>query len=87
MKGVGSEGTCVGWVRIAPAPAFLGEDRDSKRWLSQITIDEARRGHGLGRGLLAALHDWLEAQGVEELWLRVYNWNEAALRLYARAGY
>ena len=37
--------------------------------------------------MLTALHDWLGEQGVEELWLRVYDWNEDAQRLYERAGY
>ncbi len=87
FKGVRAEGTCVGWVWVAPAPDFLGDDCERKRWLSQITVDEAQRERGYGRALLAVLHHWLEAQGVEELWLRVYNWNDAARRLYAKAGY
>ncbi len=87
LEGVRVDGTCVGWIWVAPAPAFLGDDYERKRWLSQITVDEAQRKRGYGRALLSALHHWLEAQGVEELWLRVYNWNDAARRLYARAGY
>ena len=98
LKGVDVDGVRVGWVWVAPAPsavavarsglvAFLGEDRERKRWLSQITVEEARRRRGYGRALLMALHSWLEAQGIEELWLRVYDWNEAARRLYAWAGY
>jgi GNAT superfamily N-acetyltransferase len=87
MKGVDPENAQVGWVWIAPAPAFLGKDQESTRWLSQITVDEAQRGRGLGRNLLEAVHDWLEAHGVEELWLRVYNWNEVAWRLYTSVGY
>jgi len=98
LKGVDVDGRRVGWVWVAPAPtaiavarsgltAFLGEDREHKRWLSQITIEEARRERGYGRALSVALHRWLDAQGVEELWLRVYNWNDAARRLYTWAGY
>jgi ribosomal protein S18 acetylase RimI-like enzyme len=87
LKGVLADGTCVGWLWVAPAPAFLGDDCEGKRWLSQVTIDKGLRGQGYGLRLLTALHRWLEAQGIEELWLRVYNWNAAALRLYDRAGY
>ena len=39
-------GAPVGWLWIAPAPAFLGEDRERKRWLSQITVEEALRFDG-----------------------------------------
>lgn len=87
LKGTSDDGATVGWICVAPAPEFLGRDGERMRWLSQITVGEAHRRRGYGLELLEALHRWLEAQGVEELWLRVYNWNEAALRLYARAGY
>lgn len=87
LKGTRSDGTTVGWMWVAPAPKFLGDDRERMRWLSQITVDEAQRRRGYGRALLETLHQWLEVQGVEELWLRVYNWNQAARRLYARTGY
>ena len=87
LKGVRADGTRVGWIWVAPTPEFLADNREDKRWLSQITVDEALRELGYGRALLDALHLWLKALGVEELWLRVYDWNEAARRLYARAGY
>jgi GNAT superfamily N-acetyltransferase len=87
LKGVHTDGTCVGWLWVAPAPEFLGDDRNRKRWLSQITVDDPLRGRGHGLALLESLHHWLELQGVNELWLRVYDWNDAARRLYARAGY
>ena len=45
------------------------------------------RGLGYGRALLDALHHRLASQGVTELYLRVYDWNAAARRLYAASGY
>jgi mycothiol synthase len=57
------------------------------RWLSQITVREGLRGRGHGRALLAALHQHLALQDVEVLYLRVYDWNTAARRLYATNGY
>jgi ribosomal protein S18 acetylase RimI-like enzyme len=57
------------------------------RWLAQITVDEALRGRGYGRALLDALHTFLVERGVRELYLRVYDWNTAARRLYARCGH
>ena len=87
LKGILTEGTVIGWMWVAPAPEFLGDDRENKRWPSQITVEESLRKRGYGRALLSALHDRLEAEGVEELWLRVFNWNEAARGLYTSAGY
>ncbi len=78
FKAVDSRGERVGWLWVAPLPEFFEEPRDKKRWLNQITVEETRRRQGYGLAMLAALHDWLGEQGVEELWLRVYDWNEEA---------
>lgn len=87
LKGVRADGTPVAWVWVAAAPEFLGAGCERIQWLAQITVQKDLRGRGYGRVLLEALHRRLEAQGVDELWLRVFDWNDAARRLYARAGY
>jgi ribosomal protein S18 acetylase RimI-like enzyme len=90
-KGLDAAGAPVGWLWVSPAPGFLERygvrDPARARWLSQITVAEGRRRRGYGRALLAALHARLVAEGVEALYLRVYDWNAAARRLYARCGY
>lgn len=80
-------GTRVGWVWLSPAPEHLGPGHDRTRWLSQITVNECRRGLGWGRATLAAIERRLASRGVEQLWLRVFNWNVAARRLYESQGY
>jgi len=87
LKGMDTSGTRVGWLWVSPAPEFLGENRERKRWLSQITVESHLRHRGYGRALLEELHHLLMEQGVEELWLRVYHWNETAIRLYETTGY
>jgi len=87
LKGVAEDGMRLGWLWIAPAPDFLGPGRERTRWLSQITVEERLRGQGVGWALLAALHDRLSAERVDELWLRVFDWNTAARRLYGALGY
>jgi hypothetical protein len=76
---------------VSPAPGFLERygvrDLARARWLSQITVAEGRRRRGYGRAVLEALHARLVAEAVAALCLRVYDWNEAARRLYARRGY
>jgi ribosomal protein S18 acetylase RimI-like enzyme len=92
MKGIDTtRDALVGWVWVSPAPAFLERygvrDLARARWLSQITVREELRERGYGRALLTVLHEHLAAQDVEVLYLRVYHWNTAAQRLYARSGY
>ena len=80
-------GVAVGWVWVAPAPPFVPGDRAAVRWLAQITVEESQRGRGVGRQLLATLEELLAEAGVRELWLRVFDWNLPARRLYQAAGY
>ena len=81
----------VGWVWVSPGPALLErygvEDPSRARWLSQITVRDELRGQGYGQALLAALHEHLAAEGIEALYLRVYDWNVPARRLYTHCGY
>lgn len=77
----------VGWVWLSPAPAFLGPQRRNIRWLSQLTVEDSVRGRGWGRALLTATERHLAAQGVEQLWLRVFDWNTTARALYQAQGY
>ena len=91
-RGVDAAGSRVGWLWIAPGTMpFLDRygpvDRSRVRWLGQITVEEPLRGRGYGRGVLDALHRLLESEGVTDLYLRVYDWNDAARRLYVGAGY
>ncbi len=52
-----------------------------------VAIDPARRGGGLGRQLLERHIDNLERGGGRLVFLEVADDNEAALKLYARAGF
>jgi len=90
--GVDAAGARVGWLWIAPGTLpFLDRygvaNLSRVRWLGQITVEESLRGRGYGRALLDALHRRLASEGVFELYLRVYDWNDAARRLYAGSGY
>ena len=56
-------------------------------WLSQITVDESVRGKRVVRALLEQLHAWLRTKAVDDLWLRVFDWNTVARRLCTSLGY
>lgn len=81
------DGARVGWIWLSPAPEFLGPGHDGARWLSQITVGERHRGRGWGRAILLELERRLVALGVEQLWLRVFDWNVVARRLYESLGF
>ena len=52
-----------------------------------IEIDEAHRGAGYGRALLAAAEDAVRSRGVGAVELNVFGDNARAIRLYKTSGY
>ena len=52
-----------------------------------IEVDEAHRGKGYGRALLAACEDLVAARGIGALELNVFGYNTPAVRLYETSGY
>ena len=52
-----------------------------------IVVDEAVRGRGFGRALVAGLMDWAGAQGAGTAYLQVEYRNTAALRTYQGLGF
>ena len=55
--------------------------------LYDIVVDAAHRGHGVGRVLLDATLEALKAKGAPRVVLSTAERNEAAQRLFARAGF
>lgn len=55
--------------------------------LYDIVVDPAHRGHGVGRTLLDATLEVLEARGAPRVVLSTAERNESAQRLFARAGF
>ena len=53
----------------------------------QMWVDPAARGSGAGRMLLDAIVDWARGAGADRVALDVTRGNDAAERLYARAGF
>lgn len=84
LRAVLPDGSCVGvsWLglthpRGAPDCAFIYD----------IEVDEAYRGAGYGRALLAAAEDAVRSRGVGRLELNVFRDNARAIRLYETSGY
>ena len=53
----------------------------------RLVVDDAQRRRGIGASLLAGLIDWARGCGAERITLEVRASNDAAIALYARAGF
>jgi GNAT superfamily N-acetyltransferase len=80
------------WIWVVEADGrrvgtvFVGM-RDGGLWLYDITIDEAERGKGYGRGAMTALEVEVRRLGHDTIGLNVWGGNEAARGLYRSLGW
>ena len=77
----------VGWAWLSPGQPFLGPGHERSCWLSQLTVDEAHRRRGWGTAIMDAVGRHATNLGFAAIWLRVFDWNVAAQRLYQSRGY
>jgi ribosomal protein S18 acetylase RimI-like enzyme len=78
---VGDESVGMGWFELRQRASGVSA------WIFDISVDPARRGQGLGRGLLDALHDAARELGATSMTLNVFGDNPTAIRLYESSGY
>lgn len=78
---VGDEAVGMGWFELRQRASGVSA------WIFDISVDSARRGEGLGRGLLDALHDAARELGATSMTLNVFGDNASAIRLYETSGY
>jgi ribosomal protein S18 acetylase RimI-like enzyme len=55
--------------------------------VNNLAVHSDRRGRGIGRALMDAAHAWILEQGVVEVELGVWEFNEGARRFYEGLGY
>ncbi|WP_084583017.1 GNAT family acetyltransferase [Sphingomonas azotifigens] len=65
--------------------AMVGED-GHRGWVYYLAVDQAVRGQGHGRTLMAAAESWLRARGCPKLQLMVRDGNDAAIGFYRALG-
>jgi ribosomal protein S18 acetylase RimI-like enzyme len=78
LAALGDDGGLVGTVMV-------GHD-GHRGWLYYLAVDEARRGEGIGRALVAAAEAWV-ADAVPKVQLMIRADNVAAVAFYERLGY
>ena len=74
-----------GFARIENAPPYLKHDRYA--YLAYMYVDPKFRRMGVNSQILDALIGWSRKQGIEEIRLKVYVKNSAALKAYEKAGF
>lgn len=76
---------------FAPDGVLIGSiamGHDSNRgWLHYVSVDPARRHHGVGRDLVRAAEQWLAARDVVDVHLTVRSANTEVVRFYEHMGY
>ena len=55
-------------------------------FLNELSVDEAFRGRGIGRELVAKLWELAQSRGCRGMWVLTDDGNPAALKVYAAAG-
>ena len=77
-------GTVMGWVHVR---VFRLLELESTAQIAGIVVDEARRGAGVGRALMAAAERWATAHDCQETLLYSNAVRNDAHRFYERLGY
>jgi GNAT superfamily N-acetyltransferase len=78
-------GWAVGWHDIDDMYVVAEERRFV--YIAELYVDEAARGTGVGRALIAACEDWARSQGIRIVKIGVLSGNTRAAAVYERAGY
>ena len=55
--------------------------------IDNVAVAEDAAGGGVGTGLVGAIHSWAKDRGISDIWLHVWEFNEAAKRMYEKLGY
>ena len=78
---VDGEPVALGWIELRERPT------GTSAWVFDVRVEESRRGEGLGRELMEALHAAARDLGATTVGLNVFGHNTAARRLYESLGY
>lgn len=52
-----------------------------------LVVDSAAQRQGIGQALMGAVHEWAESQGIHEIQLGVWAFNQGAIAFYEQLGY
>lgn len=84
-----SAGTPVGWAAVYEhdAPTYVVEEERRCAVICEAYVEEASRGLGAGRALLAACEVWARGRGLAVIHIGHLAGNERAAAVYDKAGF
>jgi GNAT superfamily N-acetyltransferase len=79
----------IGWgvFIVVQTPVFVVEAERNSGYIDELFVDEAARGRGVGRALIAACEDEARRLGLKQIMLGVLDGNTRARAIYDRAGF
>jgi ribosomal protein S18 acetylase RimI-like enzyme len=82
-------GAVVGWAacHLDEHDTFVKREERSFGYVSEMYVEEARRGRHIGRALLKACEDHFRALGLKSVLISALSPNARALNAYRAAGY
>jgi GNAT superfamily N-acetyltransferase len=83
------DGAAIGWAvfLVEQNPLFVVAEERTYGYISELFVNEAARGTGVGRALIAACEDEARRQGLNQIKIGVLTKNTRAAKIYAEAGY
>jgi ribosomal protein S18 acetylase RimI-like enzyme len=75
------------WIQRYDAPPLHLFVPSRSAEIDTLVVAATHRHRGIGRALVERAHAWAAAQGVDEVRIIVYEFNQEALRFYERLGY
>jgi GNAT superfamily N-acetyltransferase len=79
----------AGWILVieVDGPAYVIEEERRYACICELFVDEAVRGQGAGRALMAACEDWARAKNLATIHIGHLAENARAAHVYDKAGY
>lgn len=83
------EGAPAGWLMVYEheAPPYVLEAERRTAIICELYVEEAARGQGIGRALIAAAEDWSRSRGLGVVQIGHLAENRPAARSYEKAGF
>jgi GNAT superfamily N-acetyltransferase len=82
-------GRAIGWgaILVEENPLFVIEAERRIGYISELFVEEAARGLGVGQALMAACEDEARRKGLGQVVVGVLTQSKRTARIYDRAGY
>jgi GNAT superfamily N-acetyltransferase len=83
------DGAAIGWAVfvVEEKPLFVVEAQRTHGYITELYVDAAARGLGVGQALMAACEAEARARGLSQIMIGLLTKNTRTAEIYAKAGY